>query len=481
MVISVIINLTVLPALAYVVLTDSVNVLAQAIGAIIARFSDRCPDITTMADLKVWVEDFCVWLFTSARDINVFQAWNSVCVCVLLVNQARGKLYLPEKAMPGSAFIRADTLPSFQAAVMELIDGAWREVGQCFRLDMAVVTARHVVKEDSGRVRLQSARGMLEIEAGRFQEIDDYTDLAYAVLDEKEWARLSLAKAKLSPAAANGEQVLFVSTQTSMERTAGCLSLASELFGYVRYTGSTRAGFSGAPYFMGNKVYGMHLGASSENIGYDAGYVLMKLRGLTESSTDYFEKLVENARRRGRKLVVRNTGDPDMVEVFVKGHYVRLDRDVLEGYGEDSVDVTYTNESDHQGNGQGPRASARGPGQKTQQGPAPAQSGPSSSSTPPPPQSATEVKSSESPASTPVRSSGRSPTTSESGKPKELLDRQGKLSQDVLTTLSKLLANGGSGLNSAEVKLLRRYASSTFPQHPATVNSAATAPQTGTS
>lgn len=481
MVISVILNFTLLPALAYVVLTDSVNVLAQAIGAVIARFSDRCPDISTMGDLRAWVEDFCVWLFTSARDINIFQAWNSVCVCVLLADQAKRRLYLPEKAMPGSAFVRADALPAFQAAVMELVDGAWREVGQCFRLNMAVVTARHVVKEDSGRVRLQSARGMLEIEANRFLEVDDYTDLAYAVLDEKEWARLGLAKAKLSPAAANGEQVLFVSTQTSMERTAGCLTLASELFGYVRYTGSTRAGFSGAPYFMGNKVYGMHLGASSENIGYDAGYILMKLRCLTEASTDYFEKLVENARRRGRKLVVRNTGDPDMVEVFVKGHYVRLDRDVLDGYGEDPADITYTSESDHQGNGQGPRASARGPGQKTQQAPAHAQSGQSSSSTPQPPQSVTEGTSSESPASIPVPSNNRSPTTSASGKPKELIDRQGRPSQDVLTTLSKLLANGGSGLDSAELKLLRRYASSTLPQHPAIVSSVAMAPQTGTS
>lgn len=478
-VISVLINATVIPFLAYIVLTDSVNVLAQAIGVVISRFSDSSPNIVTMADLRGWIDEAAIWLFTNAKDINILQAAQSVCVCVMVAKQVKApRLYLPEKAMPGSSFVRAEVLPTFQASVMELVEGAWREIGQCFRLEMAVVTARHVVKEDAGRVRLQSGRGMLEIEAGRFEEVDEHTDLAYAVLDEKEWARLGLAKAKLHPAAANGEQVLFVSAQTSVEKTSGCLSLAANLFGFVRYTGSTRAGFSGAPYAMGNKVYGMHLGASSENIGYDAGYILMKLRGLTESSTDYFEKLVDNARRRGRKLVVRNTGDPDVVEVFVKGHYVRLDRDLLEGYGDEVESATYSQESASQGNGKGPRADARGPGQKTSPVPAPVPSGQSSPSTPKQPQAATEEKGTESPASTPVPSSSRSPTTSASVKPRALLDQQGRLSKDVLTVLSKLSANGGSGLNSAELKLLRQYANSTLPQHPVIVSSAATAQPT---
>lgn len=478
-VISVLINATVIPFLAYIVLTDSVNVLAQAIGVVISRFSDSSPNIVTMADLRGWIDEAAIWLFTNAKDINILQAAQSVCVCVMVAKQVKApRLYLPEKAMPGSSFVRAEVLPTFQASVMELVEGAWREIGQCFRLEMAVVTARHVVKEDAGRVRLQSGRGMLEIEAGRFEEVDEHTDLAYAVLDEKEWARLGLAKAKLHPAAANGEQVLFVSAQTSVEKTSGCLSLATNLFGFVRYTGSTRAGFSGAPYAMGNKVYGMHLGASSENIGYDAGYILMKLRGLTESSTDYFEKLVDNARRRGRKLVVRNTGDPDVVEVFVKGHYVRLDRDLLEGYGDEVESATYSQESASQGNGKGPRADARGPGQKTSPVPAPVPSGQSSPSTPKQPQAATEERGTESPASTPVPSSSRSPTMSASVKPRVLLDQQGRLSKDVLTVLSKLSANGGSGLNSAELKLLRQYASSTLPQHPVIVSSAATAQQT---
>nr|AUX13125.1 ORF1 [American dog tick associated virus-1] len=477
LVISVLMNLTLIPLMAYVIFTDSVNVFAQFIGAVISRLTDTCPLIDNMEDLRSWFDSFAVWVYTRFMDIRVYDMWHTVCFCYAL-KQGKNKIvgFLPEKAMPGSPYVRSEGLPSFQASVLEYFDGVWREVGQCFRVGQAILTAHHVVKDNVERVRLQSAHGALEIETRRFSRTPEKIDLAFAILDDREFAQLGMAKAKLVPASADCG-VTFVSTQTSVDRTSGSVQLAfsggDQLFGLVRYSGSTRPGYSGAPYYMGKNVYGMHLGAGTDNFGYDAAYLKMVIGNIMESSTDYFEGLVRQAKKKGKKILVRSTGDPDIVEIFTRGEYARVSRSLVDQMDSEVAGVVqYGPEA---GNGKGPSAVALGPGQKMQGTTSASKpSMPDSSSTQTPAPKLLEATSMESQEQTPVPRRSRSPSTSRSGRLNPVCDLDGRCSKDVLTLLNKLLASGGSGLNKAEAKLLRQYAGSIIPQLRGTVSSTGT-------
>lgn len=481
-VISFLVNITLLPLLAYIVVTDSVNAFAQLVGRALGSFLQTCPDVKNMQDLWALFEQFSVWVLTSVMDFRVVDAWHTICFCYLLRKQAAGLIgYLPERAMPGSPYVNADSLPGFQASIFELIDGAWREVGQCFRVGQVLLTAGHVVKAGAQRLRIQANRGMLEITQDRFLIVDEYTDLAYAILDDREFTKLGLSKARLIPAGADGYSISFASAQTSVERTTGnvqmALSGSNKLFGYVRYTGSTRPGYSGAPYYMANNVYGMHLGASAENIGYDAAYITMKIRNLQESSHDFFEKLVENARGRGKKLLVRSTGDPDIVEVFVRGHYARFDRDEVADIMEELPgSITFDDES---GNGRRPSASALGRGLKVTSVSVQNHNSPASASTQGLQQSAEEARTTVPRERTRARSSSPSPSTSKSGNnKKEGLSRLVTPSNRFLTILSELSRPGASAPSEEDRRLLAQFVSLNFVQSQATASSPDSAPPT---
>lgn len=380
-------------------------------------------------------------------------------------------LYLPEKMVPGNPLVRVAEVPKFQASLMEYIDGKWCEVGQCFRVGSVLLTAMHVVDGKAERLRIQSARGTLEIESHRFRPVDDEADLAYVLLDEREFTRLGLAKAKLVAAGgSDGRAASYVTVQTSTEKSTGAVQAASDLFGYVRYLGSTKPGFSGAPYHLGNNVYGMHLGAAVDNLGYDGSYLACKIRRFTEDSTEYFERLTRQHQKRGKRLVVRRTQDPQEVEVRVNGQYVRISRAAVEAvYESFGAEPDYAPES---GNVEGPCASAQGPGpmsgiRSVAQNP----SLPNSTQTESCNSGSRMMVSMASQTSTHARPRSRSPTMSTyvNNEAKEVQGMQ--CSRDVLMILNKLSASGVSNLNSKEKKLLGQYVRSSLLPHLGTVSS----------
>lgn len=471
---SVLMNLTLIPLLSVLLLVDTSEKVIQAVGWLVGLAMDTCPDVKTAEDLRVLFGEFSLWIITRVQEVSFLEVMNTVCVCYLMKRGGQTVRFLPEKAMPGSPFTRAQRLPPFQAAVMELFDGAWHELGQCFRVGQVVVTAKHVIRGDAGRLRLQSARGTLEVEPARFHFCEGGADIAYAILDDREFTMLGLAKAKLVPATGDCGTA-YATCQTTMEQTTGmvreAISGSEPLFGLVRYSGSTRPGFSGAPYYMTNKVYGMHTGAASENLGYDASYIQMKLRNLEESSEDYFAHVVAQHRRKGKKLYVHSTGDPDIVEVKINGQYFRLSRDAVDETAVRVPDVVhYDGES---GNVSGPshNASVLGLGLKilessdvlkpNSQSSSPMQQSPKSAKEEKPtvPQGSTHV---------PRRSRSRSMSKSEEDKKDE--DQRKLPSPDVLTIWKKLSESGASALSRQEKKSFFRYVHSISGPHQDTVS-----------
>nr|ASY03257.1 RNA-dependent RNA-polymerase [Norway luteo-like virus 3] len=94
----------------------------------------------------------------------------------------------------------------------------------------------------------------------------------------------------------------------------------------------------------------MHLGAAVDNLGYDGSYLACKIRRFTEDSTEYFERLTRQHQKRGKRLVVRRTQDPQEVEVRVNGQYVRISRAAVEAvYESFGAEPDYAPESGKRG------------------------------------------------------------------------------------------------------------------------------------
>lgn len=97
--------------------------------------------------------------------------------------------------------------------------------------------------------------------------------------------------------------------------------------------GSTIRGFSGAPYYLNKTIFGMHLGGSVENLGYEGAYLLSVLRPSKtivrkqESSDDW---LIEQAERNLRFDYERSPYDPDEYRVKMNGRYHLVDSEVLD-------------------------------------------------------------------------------------------------------------------------------------------------------
>lgn len=467
--VSVFLNLTLIPILLYIVMTDSVRVVGIWFASFVGGLTDTCPRVEDWSDLLGWLRSISALMWVRLVDFRAADVWYGLCFCYWWRHR-KPMLYLPEKMVPGNPLVRTVEVPRFQASLMEYIDGKWCEVGQCFRVGSVLLTAVHVVDGKAERLRVQSARGMLEIESHRFRPVDDEADLAYVILDEKEFTRLGMAKAKLVAAGGEGRAASYVTVQTSTEKSTGAVQVASDLFGYVRYLGSTKPGFSGAPYYLGNNVYGMHLGAAVDNLGYDGSYLLCKIRRFTEDSAEYFERLAMRHQKRGQRLVVRRTQDPREVEVRVNGQYIRMNKLAVDAVYESlGVEPDYAPES---GNAMGPCACAQGRGQMSGthsvvQSPSLPSSGQTESCN-------SGLKTMASMASqtlTPARPRDRSPITSTSGNndAKKALDE--KCLREVSMILSKLSANGGFNPTSAQRKLLGQYVHSSSLPLLGTVNS----------
>nr|UYL94337.1 MAG: putative trypsin-like serine protease [Enontekio sobemovirus] len=242
--------------------------------------------------------------------------------------------FVEEKAMPNSSFENIKVIPSFQAMVMASLDGiTYHVMGQCFWVDEGLVTAAHVIegfeflsiyRDEEHRIDVKPE--IFEIGHGDYAVCRDPTLITQ---------KLGLSKAKFSRLAIQKGSGLSVNVIAMGHRTIGFLEPHAQ-FGYVRYSGSTAKGFSGAPYYFGKHIFGMHLGSDSHNMGYDGAFLKTELKpsrviknilGInTEDSANW---LINQLDRYEDIEYSRSPYNPDEYKVRVGGMYHIVDDEVM--------------------------------------------------------------------------------------------------------------------------------------------------------
>nr|QOW03290.1 hypothetical protein [Kisumu mosquito virus] len=184
--------------------------------------------------------------------------------------------FVGEKAMANSNYEAVPVLPPFQAAIMVSLDGiTYRENGQCYWVDEGLLTAAHVIEGYEFCCIYRDQKRRIEVPTSVF-EIGQ-GDFACCREPLKITQKIGLSKAILSSTAVHKDAGLSVNVIAFGRRSIGHVNRHPQ-FGFVEYTGSTASGFSGAPYYFGRTVFGMHLGSGTVNLGYDAAFLKSELR-----------------------------------------------------------------------------------------------------------------------------------------------------------------------------------------------------------
>lgn len=233
-----------------------------------------------------------------------------------------------ETAMPGSDFITKRTIPGVFGVYL-----AWPETGTRMPIGTAfkvthrkkhyIFTAAHVLTDTADIVLSYRVDDEIHYLT---KDIDEWTFLAgdVAVLELERTDRLS-SFPSLKVGTALGMDVFATSALKDRNHSAGQLRnpMAKEKsiagFGRVVYTGSTRPGFSGAPYVTGtDMVLGMHTNGGRMNTGYSITYMLSILDMHTRPEDDTPKFHLRNALKKAR------SSDVDFVMVAPGEYQVRV-------------------------------------------------------------------------------------------------------------------------------------------------------------
>lgn len=230
----------------------------------------------------------------------------------------------PERMMPGSNYIRM-ARPSYQAVLMASVgEGPFYVSGQCFRVDDFLLTAWHVVS-GADSLKVVTEMGELVMHKSRFEQLEG--DVAFARMTQPEFSRLGMSTARLSKVALDNDTGAYVHVTGPGDTSLGLVQ-PHNVFGFVTYSGSTKPGFSGAPYAINNMVLGMHLGGNTTNMGYEAGYLQMLMQRLQENTEDF---MLLQASKPGAKFQhKRSPYNPDEHMVRMNGRYYLVDDDTLD-------------------------------------------------------------------------------------------------------------------------------------------------------
>lgn len=227
-----------------------------------------------------------------------------------------------ECAIPGSSISISPSVPKGQLSIMQMNSGNLYPRGEAFWIGNYLVTAAHVISgfEEDENVIFMHGDKRAEVEISKFKIPADSFDLAYMEIDNSFMQKLDMKKLKIVEKI-TGE----VCATISAENRCSFGNLKNSDDGYVRYYGSTTAGFSGAPYLLAGKVVGMHLGAISKQtcqIGYPISVIMSILsrRGYQpEDSADYlldeFHAYAQEQYHTGGKVRAKRVSD-DVFQVY---------------------------------------------------------------------------------------------------------------------------------------------------------------------
>lgn len=259
--------------------------------------------------------------------IDVYLAFTKI---VLVKPTARLSAdFVPESMQPGSEFEMRAKMPSFQVEIYGSNGDKYYPLGQGCNVTQGIITAAHVVY-DVDRIALVRGEERIVVSRDDFEFLEG--DLALYRLSQCQQAKLGLTRAKLSRQSVVGTTGLMAQVVAFGSRSFGFITEYPQ-YGFCTYGGSTVKGFSGAPYYMNNTVFGIHVGGNGTNLGYESGYVhslLNPSKTVVPHAESSDEWLIEQAHRTSDFHYERSPYDPDEYRVRLNGRYHIVDSSVLQ-------------------------------------------------------------------------------------------------------------------------------------------------------
>lgn len=257
--------------------------------------------------------------------------------------------YQPEKMTQNSKFYPSEA-PAYQADLYSLDEdsSSFVKMGQIWRYKEWLITAAHNIPDVADTVRVIKNANCVDLDTKHFHKNEEM-DLAYVTLTTSQFNTLGMKSAKVGKTGLM--DYVFVGITSFGQTSQGEIQPAKS-FGRLYYSGSTVGGYSGAPYYLHNTVYGMHLGSSTTNIGLDAN-LIVALIVRNESTEDYLIKQVTFSKKMNRKVKVRQSGsDPREWQVQLPdGTYIDVDntgsklQEMLEDLRDQNYREVYSGES----------------------------------------------------------------------------------------------------------------------------------------
>lgn len=252
--------------------------------------------------------------------------------------------FLPESVREGSEFITAPPPRYVLGLYLERLDANHKEmreyIGTAWRYGDFIVTAAHVF-HSLARVRISRdwesreqlfARTydgdfvVLPADEGDWVEL--HTDIVAWQIPSGHSIRSKVSSARIGAVSAKAHYVQAWAGFDGANMSMGLLETVKEAFGLLKYTGSTRAGFSGAPYVAGPHVLGMHGGGGRMNYGYPAEFIkalLLRIKKPEDSTLAAIAKALSATTRRAE--VVWQKVTPDEYQLQVGGQYFMVDEE----------------------------------------------------------------------------------------------------------------------------------------------------------
>lgn len=219
-----------------------------------------------------------------------------------------------------------------QFSVYQIRFGAKVLLGGGVRIGDYLVAPTHVIYKDN--LVLMVGNEILYDSVDKSLWIELAPDMSGLLLSPQ--ARAKIPAATVAPF--SGTPYVRVQATCQSQNTSYGMLKAAETFGQAIYTGSTRAGFSGAAYVDVDRVYAIHQGGGAINYAMSAAFIKMRLQRLVKPE-DSELMAIRNAFRRLKNKedwAFETSGSPGEYELRVGGSYFLID--------EESMDELYTDD-----------------------------------------------------------------------------------------------------------------------------------------
>nr|QJI53804.1 MAG: hypothetical protein 1 [Solemoviridae sp.] len=229
--------------------------------------------------------------------------------------------FVVEKAVAGSELMNAPA-PDFIGTVYTESAGVKSRQGVFFRVADHLYLVKHTIL-GADKVWLKYKNEVILLE-GVLEDIDlDFARVRYAPFSGWQMGSGKFVK-RSAPT--------FAQVHNGDVLTMGEVKAAPTV-GYVTYSGSTLPGFSGAPYYVGKQIVGIHMGAGAVNLGLDGAHVASLIAGVFKAEGGAFttdpEELYKEMMQKGDEMEYRIMAN-GAYQVRMGGHYRTYDEETFD-------------------------------------------------------------------------------------------------------------------------------------------------------